>query len=97
MKSSPKRIAVILAVGIGVAIIGDWVMSHPYFDLVLWTDSTIFRHQNDGNHEILLQAASSPFLSRDIRVKAFKAAVHVRYFSSTNISLPNTQIEAIRQ
>jgi hypothetical protein len=97
MKSSPKRIALILAVGIGVAVVGDWVMSHPYFDLVLWTDTTVWQHRDDGNHEILLQAACSSVLPRHIRIKAFEAAVYVRDFDDTDVSLPNNQIARLME
>ncbi len=95
MKTSLKRILVIIAAGICVAVAGDRIMSHPYFDMIFWPQATFSELLKNNDHELLLRAACSPFLPRRIRQRAFKAAVHVRRFSGQEVSLPNRQISRL--
>ena len=92
-KPESKRWIGILILGLVLAGAVKGLMSHPYFDLIVWTDEAISRHEESKNRELLLKALHSRILPHEVRVKALVALADIQerrdstqYFSPEEIA-----------
>jgi len=90
-----KRLVSIAVIGAAAVLVAQWATSHPYLEVLLWPDETIWGYKQSGDRGFLMQLARSPLLPRDTRREAIHAAVDLGDLDDSDIILANKDILAL--